>query len=98
MSGVGGQKAKLVNSGEMDWLDLAGKKHFNVPYLYINDSCIDISVYSYGIICMLVLAKCRLVFDYAHNRAAFVSLKPRKSPTPSKSIISSRTPQASTTL
>lgn len=72
MSGVGGRKPTLVTAGEMHWIGLAGKKHFDVPCLYLENAYINISVYSYGVICMLVLSKCELILDYAHGRAAFI--------------------------
>ncbi|GMH36383.1 hypothetical protein BSKO_04251 [Bryopsis sp. KO-2023] len=74
MNGVGGQAAQLVNGGKMDWFELSGRKHFNVMFLYIQSSHIDITVYSYGVICMLILARCQLILDYAHQRVAFVPL------------------------
>lgn len=71
---VGGSGALQlqVPSGRVNWMELSGHRHKQVPCLFINSTKFDVTVYGAGIICMGLLERCTTILDYMGRRVAFV--------------------------
>lgn len=74
--GVGGQQTSSMKAyrGDLPWVDFGGIKLTNVRCLYASAGGLDISLYSAGIICVDLLLRQPVIFDYVRSQIGFARL------------------------
>lgn len=74
--GVGGSDSKSVRmeSSKLLWLEMGASRFERLKCLLAGapGPGLDLSHYTAGILCGDLLARCRLVFDYARRRVAII--------------------------
>jgi hypothetical protein len=74
--GAGGAETAgmAVQKGNLRALELKNTRFENVSCLFTGPGGLEMSVYTSGIICANLMARCTVIVDYARGRMAFVPI------------------------
>ncbi|KAK9832838.1 hypothetical protein WJX81_005582 [Elliptochloris bilobata] len=82
--GVGGSEVSgvRVQSGNLSFMQLSGSRFERIRCLFSASDGLDLSLYTAGIICADLMARCTVIVDYARSRVAFIPTAPLPAPRP----------------